>query len=124
VKYEWEKDKNSTIWKAEQNACGTNYLFIYQLIVLLSRHKLFPNIKYCVQTTQKMNQTFKKYYYLRKCGIQQNRTRESSSQKGINSSTPVVTYTLQNLIMPDECGFFIVCNLQKPTHSKKKVSKS
>jgi hypothetical protein len=51
-------------------------------------------------------------------------SRECSSQKGINSSAPVVKYTLQNLIMPDECGFFIVCNLQKPTDSKKKVSKA
>jgi hypothetical protein len=58
---------------------------------ILSRHKLFPNIKYCVQTTQQMNQTdFKKCYYLQKCGIQQTQSRESSSQKGINSSVPVV----------------------------------
>jgi hypothetical protein len=67
---------------------------------------------------------FKKKYYLQKCGIQQYQSRESSSQKGINSSAPVVKYTLQNLIMPDECGFFIVRNLQKPTYSKKKVSKA
>jgi hypothetical protein len=33
-------------------------------------------------------------------------------------------YALQDLIMPDECGFVIVCYLQKPTHSKKKVPKA